>query len=220
MKFVLFSLFETIIRNIGGTIGRRIRFQYYKRRFAYCGKNVVIDIGVIIENPSKMFVGNNVWLDNHVILMAGFITNMDNVSIKKNLNFNEEIGEVHIGDFVHIAPFSVIQGHGGIYIGSKSGIASGSKIYSLSHHYRNLNDRNDTKQYYFTPMVEMQDQFFVASPVYIGEGSAIGLNSVILPGTTIPDGTWVGVNTYMTGSGNLENSVYATSAAIFIKKKN
>jgi galactoside O-acetyltransferase len=220
MKVILFSLIETIIRNIGGPIGRRIRFQYYRRRLAHCGKNVVIDIGVIIENPEKVFIGNDVWIDNNVIIMAGFISTIDNVAIKKNLCFNKEIGEVHIGDFVHIAPFSVIQGHGGVYIGSKSGIASGSKIYSLSHHYRNLNDRNDTKQYYFSPMVTLQEQFFVASPVYIGEGSAIGLNSVILPGTVIPDGTWVGVNTYMTGSDNLGNSVYATQSAAFVKNKN
>ena len=69
----LFYMIECIIRNIPSSLGRRIRFFYYKRRLGACGKNVQIDIGVIFENPKRINIGDNVWLDNYCILILSLI---------------------------------------------------------------------------------------------------------------------------------------------------
>ena len=43
-----------------GVFGIKIRRLYYSRKFKSVGKNLVIGIGVLIENPEKMIIGDNV----------------------------------------------------------------------------------------------------------------------------------------------------------------
>lgn len=218
IKRVLFHIIESLIRNIDGGLGRRIRYGYYKNRLGRCGKNVVIDLGVIISNPSLVFLDDDIWLDNYVIILTGKV-NIPNMLHKLNAAYTFSEGELHIGKGVHIAPFTVLQCHGGLSIQDFSGVASGAKIYTLSHHYRNLNDRSDASGYHFTPMAEPARQFLISSAVVIGKSCAIGLNSVVLPGTAIPDGTWIGVNTFISGIDIQDRSIYAADPAKYIKSK-
>lgn len=204
-----------------GPTGRRLRYLYYKKKFKKCGKNVIIDEGVIIQNPKCISVGDNVWLDKYCVLIAGApdIKNSSRIfKIKENKRYKFERGELIIEDNVHIAPFCTIQAHGGVFIGKNTGIASGSRIYSLSHHYRNPNDQNDHFEYKFTPMAPKEEQSLISSPVYIGNSCAIGLNCVILPGSIVNDGTWVGVSSYVNGEID-GDSVYGVEKAKFVKKK-
>lgn len=67
-------------------------------------------------------------------------------------------------------------------------------------------------------MSRTEDQYFISAPVVIGDGSAIGLNSVVLPGSIIPDNTWIGVSTYTFGEYE-EGAVYSTEPAKFSKYK-
>ena len=214
----LLYIIECLIRNIPSSLGRRIRYIYYKSRLASCGKNVQIDIGVIFENPKSIKIGDNVWLDNYCILIGGIEIVSKNIFYKTNPSFSKKIGQIYLDGNNHIAPFVVLQGHGGISIGKNVTVASGAKIYSFSHHYRNLEDSNDKKSYYFSSMSKAEDQYFLSAPVVIGDGSAIGLNCVVLPGSTIPDNTWIGVSTYTSGEYE-EGAVYTTEPAKFNKYK-
>lgn len=219
ISYFISSLIESMIRNISGGIGRKIRYSYYKRRLGGCGKNLIIDIGVIIHNPKDVYLRDNVWLDEYVIVLAGKPGESRKFLTKENPDYKFKLGELHIDSEVHIAPFVVLQAHGGMHIGAKSGVASGAKLYSLSHHYRNLLDKTDQSDYYFTPMVPANEQFLIAAPVVIGNAAAVGLNSVILPGTTVPDGTWLGVNTSLQGKSIQPNSIYAGEGAKLLKQK-
>ncbi len=216
---IISSIIESCLRNISGGLGRWMRYHYYKRRLGGCGKNVVFDIGVNIQSPKSVFLADNVWLDNYVIIIAGSANPKNKIKFKENASYQYKIGELHIGKGVHIAPLSVLQTHGGMSIGENTGVASGSKLYTLSHHYRNLNDPNDNGPFYFTPMINSKHQFLISSPIVIGEGCAVGLNCVVLPGTTIPNGTWVGVNTTISGQDLIPNAIYGSDKGKFIKHK-
>ena len=217
LKRLVLNILEDLIRNISGSLGRKIRYLYYKRRLGGCGKGVIIDIGVTIQSPKDVFIGDKVWLDQYVVILAGKPSGERTLKVKNNEEFAHQLGELHIGNEVHIAPFVVIQAHGGVEIGEKSGVASGAKIYSLSHHYRNLLDKTDKRTYYFTPMTSQENQSLIASPVVIGSGTAISLNNIILPGTIIPANTWLGVG--MTGFGNSYNENYVYSVSQTIEEK-
>jgi acetyltransferase-like isoleucine patch superfamily enzyme len=202
------SYFEGWLRNIGGPIGRRLRFFYYRKRFKTCGINCVIEEGVHITSPNHIALGNNVWLDKNTILIGGPFDKNDRNYSEKGVQ-NISWGELIISDGCHIAPFSLIQAHGGVSIGKNVTIASGAKIYSLSHHYRNLNDKTDSKRYSFSSTAPKEDQFLIVGNVIIGNNAAIGINSVILPGTIVPNGTWIGVLSSPTKSDLLkENTVF------------
>ncbi len=221
LKIVAEDMKKTVITNISGNLGRKIRYWYWSKRFKRCGENVFIDEGVIIQNPQWISVGDNVWIDKYVILIAGKPDDKKSSKIftkKSNPYFSGVEGELIIGNYVHIAPHCTIQAHGGVYIGNNVGIASGSRVYSLSHHYKNLTNPDDKYEYKFTPMADFTEQSLISAPVVIDDNCAIGLNCVVLPGTTVQKGTWIGVSSYISGVVK-GNAVYVSQQAHFLKEK-
>lgn len=215
----IFLWIEFLIRNLPGWLGRKIRYFYYKNRLGKCGKNVIIDTGVYIQSPKDVFIGNNVWIDKNVIILAGKIIEGRKILRKKNNDYLFEEGQLHLKDNIHIAPFALIQAHGGVYIGNSSGVASGAKIYSLSHHHSDLLKQSAKIDFAFTPMEKAENQFMILGPVVMKDKTALGLNSVILPGTTIPEATWIGVNTFVSGQKLEPYSTYSTNSASLINKR-
>ncbi len=208
MREALLQLYESLIRNLGGPIGIKLRLWYYRNKFKSFGKNCIIEAGVHITNPKWIILGDNCWIDKNTILIAGAFTPKERKFAQKGIN-SVSWGELIIGDGCHIAPFSIIQAHGGVKIGKNVTVASGSKIYSLSHHYRNLNNEKDIKRYSFSTMAAAEDQFLIVGNIIIGDNAAVGINSVILPGTEVPNGTWIGVLSTPTKANKLiENTIY------------
>jgi len=200
LKGLPLSLVETILRFLPGPIGAYLRYNFYKRRLKYLGKKVLIDEGVYIINPENISIDDNSWIDKNVILGSGdpsrgFVERK--YWLKENKAYKGKIGELKIGKNCHIAPFVLIQAHGGVVIGDCCGVASGARIYSTSHHYRNLHV-DDGKLYKFTPRAPVDDQFIIIGAVVMEDNTALGLNSVVLPGVTIGKNSWVGVNSCVT----------------------
>ena len=70
VKKIVFSIIEYLIIDIPGGLGQKIRYIYYSKRFAKCGKNVRIDLGVLFQNPENIYVGNDVWFITYIIITA------------------------------------------------------------------------------------------------------------------------------------------------------
>jgi acetyltransferase-like isoleucine patch superfamily enzyme len=208
LKNVVYAFFSTFVDSIRmlitywpGASGNFVRYQYYKRKLNYLGQRVVIDFGVHIVNPSHIMIGDNTHIDRHVTLIAGKVREgARRLHYKKNPAFRYADGEIHIGRNIHIAPYSYLVGIGGIDIEDNSGIASGARIFSISHHHRNINDPNDEKMYSFSNTIADEEQAIIVGPVVMQENSAIGLNSVVLPGSTIGKNSWVGVLSCVKGT--------------------
>ena len=59
-------------------------------------------------------------------------------------------------------------------------------------------------------MAKSEDQFLIVGNVIIGKNAAIGLNSVVLPGTEIPNGTWLGVLSLISGEKVKPNTILSS----------
>jgi acetyltransferase-like isoleucine patch superfamily enzyme len=177
-------------------MGYVLRAAYWKARVRELGKDVMIDIGAKAIGWRLISIGDNSWIDRNVILETGSI-NMEKymVHVKKTASEVNQ-GELKIGKGCHISKNVVIQSYGGVFIGDFSGIASGAKIYSLSHHYKNVESDNE-KVYKFTPCAPPEDQSLIQGAVVLEGNNAVGLNSVILPGVRIGKNSWVGVCSYV-----------------------
>ena len=208
---LLKQLLESFLRNIGGGLGKKLRYWYYRTKFKSCGKNIIIEEGVFFENAKHISLGDNVWIDKNVILIAGeFKPNGRKYHRKGDELVNP--GDLIISNNVHVAPFVLIQAHGGVKIGEDVTIACGSKIYSLSHHYKNLNDQTDIKRYAFSTMAKKEDQFLIVGNVIVGDKAAVSINAVLLPGSKIPYGTWIGVSSLVKDNEMLEeNSIFLSN---------
>ncbi|MER8548322.1 hypothetical protein NKH41_21740 [Mesorhizobium sp. M1169] len=214
---LLFCFVEALISNIPGAVGRSLRNRYYRLRLAEMGSGVVIDCGVRIVNPGWVKIGANTWIDNYVVILAGKPNPNRGAFFRKAELDGVREGEVRIGDNCHISPFVVLQGHGGLTIGSDSSVASGSKIYSLSHHYRNLADPTDRKIYKFSSMAPIDEQSLISASVRVGRNTAIGLNSVLLPGTEIGEGAWISSGSVVMGRVE-KNTVYGAPVKSILRE--
>ncbi len=187
--------FSDIVRffivNLPGNTGRKVRYVYYKNKFKRCGNNVLIDEGVVIQNPEWISVGDNVWIDKYCILMAGKV-NLEGKIYKSrpNADFKGEEGELIIGSNIHIAPFCVIQAHGGVSIGNNCSFSSSVKLYSLT--VLSNNPINPLEKTFFSPFYDKAAHFI--SPITLGNNVGIALNSTVMAGVTLGADSFVTIN--------------------------
>lgn len=89
------------------------------------------------------------------------------------------IGEVAVGDHTWIGPFTVLDGSGGLTIGSHCSISAGVQIYT-----------HDSVKWALSGGTAPYER----APTHIGSRCYIGPNTVVAKGVTIGDGCIVGTN--------------------------
>lgn len=95
---------------------------------------------------------------------------------------------ITMGEDVWIGYFTLIDGSGGLEIGSKVSISSGVHIYTHdSTEYRRLD----------LPKDPINGSHIKRAPVKIGNNVQIGANSVVAPGVTIGDNVVIGALSFV-----------------------
>ena len=137
--------------------------------FKKLGTDVRIDDLARITRPGLIEIGNHVAID-----MCVYIS----VSAK-------------IGDYIHIAPHvSIIGGATSILIMENfTAIASGSKIICAS---------DDFTQGFLNPIIPLEFRKVINKPIIFKKYSTVGVNSVVMPGVTLAEGSVVGANSVLT----------------------
>jgi acetyltransferase-like isoleucine patch superfamily enzyme len=171
---------------------------------------------VMIHGAEHVSIGDNTWIDRNVTLIAGPAGTERVTQRKPNPDYPGLEGELSIGANTHLSIGVVVCAIGGVHIGACSGIASYSAIYSFSHHYRNGTDRDDRRQFSFTPRVRPDQQSMVLGPVFIGDHTAVGLQATILPGSSLRTGAWVASGVVFQGVA-AEQQVISASAPVQAK---
>lgn len=197
------SVPEWAIISWPGAVGRRLRAAYWKQRLGGMGERCAIDVGVVIQSPENVFLGDDVWLDSYCVLVAGLPgENVTRRRILPNPWFRGERGQIHIGNRCHIAPNAVVQGHGGVSIGTDVNLGAHSMIYSQSHHYRADDYEGDPDDYASVPKYvgsPTQAQCMLEGPVELREGCAVLGGSIVLPGSTVGRFSVVGPGSLVRG---------------------
>jgi galactoside O-acetyltransferase len=170
----LLSLFEGLIRNIPGAIGFKLRYYYYKIICKKIGKNVLIDVGVILSGPANISIDDYTWIDSYCII-------------------NAMLGEVRVGKRIHISSFVIIGSREPVIIEDYVAIGASSKIYSNSQTVMPGKRMSG-------PMIPEEDKAFYTAPVYLRKDSFLGANVVVLPGVEIGEGAVVAANSLVTKS--------------------
>ncbi len=155
------------------------------------GKNVRISKKASIYNPSNISIGNNVRIDDFCVISAGN-------------------GGIEIGNFVHIAVFSLFIGAGKITLSDFCNISSRVSIYTSNDDYSGTTMSNPTVPSQFTCVTH--------ADVFLGKHVIVGSGSIVLPGVTLEDGVAVGSLSLVSNSCKAFG-MYAGSPAKLIKER-
>ncbi len=201
-----------LISDIPGRTGHRVRYLYWRRRLKSLGKNVKIEVGVYLNNPGFISIDDNCWIDRGVIILAGPDTSSRSRRKIANDDFPLSRGEVHIGKNVHVAPYSILSGIGGLYVSDNCSFSAGVRVYSLSHNYRS-DEQPWNREVYFCSRVADEFQFLIEGPVYLAENVGVALNAVLLPGVSIGRDSFIAINSVVAGGRYEENSLLSGQPA-------
>jgi acetyltransferase-like isoleucine patch superfamily enzyme len=141
--------------------------------FKKVGENVLIAKNITIIGISNISLGNNIRIDGYTVI-------------------NANRGFLNLGDFIHIGGSSFLACAGGIEFKSYSTISQGVKIYSVSDDY--------SGNYMTNPLVPKEFTNVDYGLVTLSEHVIVGSGSVLLPNTTLLEGTAVGALTLVNRS--------------------
>lgn len=159
--------------------------------FKQLGENVLLSNKASYYNCKNISIGNNVRIDDFCVLSAGE-------------------GGIEIGNFVHIAVYTLLIGSGKITFNDFSGTSSRVSIYSSNDDY--------SGDFMTNPMVQSNLTNVTSGPVNIGKHVIIGSGSVILPNVTLRTGVAVGSLSLVNKSCE-EFSIYSGVPAVKIKNR-
>ncbi len=131
-----------------------------KKDLQYCGENVIIGKTVRIRHPKKVSIGDNVIIDDFTYISGNLV----------------------IGDYVHIAASCTLSAsQSKITMKEFSGLSSGCRVYAGSSNY--------IKGCLDLPTIPSEYAFgTIYDEVFLDRFCLIGANSIILPGTILPEG--------------------------------
>lgn len=138
--------------------------------FASVGENVLISDRASFYGTSHIALGSNIRIDDFCILSAG-------------------IGGISIGNYIHIAVYSLLIGSGGIVLSDFCNISSRVSIYSSSDDYSGVFMTN--------PTIPNEYSGVASADVFFGKHVIVGTGSVILPGVTLEDGVAIGALSFV-----------------------
>lgn len=135
------------------------------------GSNVLISRKCSIYGAQNISIGDNVRIDDFVILSIG--------------------NSLTIGNYVHIACYASIIGTGKIIISDYCGLSGRVSVYSSSDDYSGNAMTN--------PMIPQKYTNVTNGPVTLGNHVIIGCSSVVLPNSILEEGVAVGAMSVVQG---------------------
>lgn len=181
---LLFSL-------IPGALGIVLRRLFFNPLFKHVGRNVVFGRNIVLRQPQKIKIGDNVIIDDDCTLDAkgesnDGITIGDMVTIGRFSAIVCKDADIEVGSHVNIGSnVKVIAANKGkINIGNSIDIGSSCHFSGGSYDYSDT-DQLPSSQRIETKGIEVQDLAWIGAGVIILDGVTIGTKSIVGAGAVV-----------------------------------
>ncbi|MGD1805632.1 DapH/DapD/GlmU-related protein [Dapis sp. BLCC M126] len=214
-KLIKYELLVTLIGALPGAIGLVLRKKFYKSLFAKVGRNVIFGKSITIRHPDKIYIGDNVIIDDYAVLDGKGADNNriiigDNVMIGRSSVISCKNGNITIGENSNIAMNCFIQSAKEVNIGKNVLFAAYSYVIGGGDHETERTDIPIIAQGQIVKGITIEDNCWIGASVKVLDGVKIGRDSIIGAGAVvtkdIPDyAIAVGVPAKVVKTRNQEN---------------
>jgi acetyltransferase-like isoleucine patch superfamily enzyme len=200
--FTIFKQFPTIF-------GSYIRPLVYKTLLGNVGQGCLIERNVRIDNPSRIFLHNRVFIGENCIISPGSpkgeIRFESDIFIAPLCGFKAFGGKVSIGKHVHFSRNTFINARGDVEIGQDSLFGPNVVLMTTNHVFTDVN-------------IPIRKQGVQSAPIKIENDVWLGSNVLVMPGVTVKTGAVVAAGAVVTKDVP-EFSIAAGVPAKVIKKR-
>lgn len=208
----MFELCTLLFGSLAGAIGLILRRKTYKYFFGACGSNVVIGRGCTFRYPGRIFIGNNVIIDEFCCLDAhgtgdeGLVLE-DRVVLNRLVAIRSKRGDIRIGESVSIGSASQIISQGGVFVEPGVSIAGDCYLSAGTYELRDMNK----------PMTERQTTS--KGPIRIGSNCWLATRVVVLDAVEIGEGAIVSAGSVVHSNIPPRSIAYGNPAKVIFKSR-
>jgi acetyltransferase-like isoleucine patch superfamily enzyme len=191
-----FELRILFLSGIPGALGILLRRKLYRRMFGGCGRNVVIGRHVVIRHPHRIVIGDNVIIDDAVVLdgkgnrdvaiRIGPDSIIGRNTILSCKQMTDLSGTIEIAERVNISVNCTLISESRLTVGDRVLIAG--HVYAIAGGNHGI-DRTDIP-ILDQPMVHkggvaIEDDCWIGAHVTILDGVTVGRDSVVAAGAVV-----------------------------------
>lgn len=203
------AILSALINPIPLVLGRKIRRWIFGALLAETGRVVDLGMGLKLVGPSRISLGDEVFTDQNVSLIAWQPTSRihlrSRVCLNRNVALHAQGGTIELGDRVklddgvhlqalggqitlgtrtYLGPYVCMAGPGNITIGDHCLIASHSSLYANNHIFSDP-DMIIDEQGVTTVGIVIEEDCWLGTGVRVLDGVTIGRGSVIGAGAVV-----------------------------------
>lgn len=203
------AVLSALINPIPLVLGRKIRRWGFGALLGKLGRIADLGMGLKLVGPSRIFLDDEVFIDQDVSLVAWQPTSRiylrSQVRLNRNVSLYAQGGTIELGDRVtlddgvhlqalggqitlgkrtYLGPYVCMAGPGNITIGNNCLIASHSSLYANNHVFSDPDTIID-EQGVTTEGIVIEDDCWLGTGVRVLDGVTIGRGSVIGAGAVV-----------------------------------
>ncbi len=189
-KLIQYELLVTLIGALPGAIGLVLRKKFYKSLFGRVGRNVIFGKSITIRHPDKIYIGDNVIIDDYAVLDGKGADNNriiigDNVMIGRSSVISCKNGNITIGENSNIAMNCFIQSAKEVNIGKNVLFAAYCYVIGGGDHETERTDIPIIAQGQIVKGISIEDNCWIGASVKVLDGVKIGRDSIIGAGAVV-----------------------------------
>jgi acetyltransferase-like isoleucine patch superfamily enzyme len=190
LSLLKYEVLTFVLGPIPGAIGLVLRKLFFKSLFKKVGKNVVFGKSLTIRHPQKIFIGDNVIIDDYAILDAKGNDNLGieigkDVMIGRNTVISCKNGNIRIGDNSNIAMNCFIQSAKEVSIGKNVLFSAYCYVIGGGDHKTERTDIPILAQAQVVKGIKIEDNCLIGAGVMIQDGVKLGRDCIIGTGAVV-----------------------------------
>jgi len=189
---IKYELIILICSWVPGVLGLFLRSKLYPLLMGHVGRGVVFGSNVVLRHPHKIFIGDDVMIDDNCMLDAKGVSNAgifigDKVFLGRNSILSCKDGDIHLEDGVNVGFNCEIFSSSKVVIGENTMVAAYCYIVGGGNYDLSRDDVTFAEQDGLDTLggVTIGQNCWIAADVKVLDGVTIGTGSVIGAGAVV-----------------------------------